>query len=153
MSGLPDLVHRVQRYLSNDNDSTNTLRHLQHSIAAKNVELDVNKPWKKRIVAVGDLHGDLAHALRVLRAASIVDHRAKWIGKTATLVQTGDIVDRGKDTIALYRLFDLLREQAAEVGGEVISLLGNHEVCVVLKLESLRLTLFCIQFMNGTNKY
>jgi hypothetical protein len=43
-------------------------------------------------------------------------------------VQTGDIVDRGRDTIALYRLFDTLRVQAQDSGGEVISLLGNHEV-------------------------
>lgn len=64
----------------------------------------------------------------MLRAASLVDHRGYWIGKTATLVQTGDIVDRGRDTIALYKLFDTLRGQAAAAGGEVISLLGNHEV-------------------------
>jgi 3',5'-cyclic AMP phosphodiesterase CpdA len=63
-----------------------------------------------------------------LRATSLVDHRGYWIGKTTTLVQTGDIVDRGTDTIALYRLFDQLRTQAADAGGEVISLLGNHEV-------------------------
>lgn len=75
-----------------------------------------------------DLHGDFAHALRTLRAASLVDQRGRWIGKTATLVQTGDIVDRGTDTIALYRLFDQLRDQAADAGGKVISLLGNHEV-------------------------
>ena len=77
-----------------------------------------------------DLHGDLSHALRVLRAASLVDHRGYWIGGSATLVQTGDIVDRGRDTIALYRLFDTLRAQAQDSGGEVISLLGNHEVRV-----------------------
>lgn len=75
-----------------------------------------------------DLHGDLAHASRVLRAASLIDHRGMWIGKDATLVQTGDIVDRGKDTIVLYRLMDSLRTQARLAGGEVISLLGNHEV-------------------------
>lgn len=77
---------------------------------------------------LSDLHGDLAHALRVLRAASLVDHRGHWTGKTTTLVQTGDIVDRGAATIPLYRLMDQLRTQAADAGGEVLSLLGNHEV-------------------------
>lgn len=43
-------------------------------------------------------------------------------------VQTGDIVDRGKDTIALYHLFDELRVQAEAAGGAVVSLLGNHEL-------------------------
>lgn len=61
-----------------------------------------------------------------------MDHRGQWVGKTATLVQTGDIVDRGKDTIALYALMDNLRAQARKDGGEVISLLGNHEVRVRL---------------------
>lgn len=75
-----------------------------------------------------DLHGDLSHALKILRTASLVDQRGYWIGKDTTLIQTGDIVDRGPDTIAIYRLFDSLRTQAAGAGGEVISLLGNHEV-------------------------
>lgn len=75
-----------------------------------------------------DLHGDLAHAMRVFRAAKLVDHRGYWSGGDTTLVQTGDIVDRGKDTIALYRQMDSLRDQATRAGGRVISLLGNHEV-------------------------
>lgn len=37
-----------------------------------------------------------------------------------------DIVDRGRDTIALYRLMDALRTQAQRAGGGVVSLLGNH---------------------------
>ena len=123
--GLPSFDLVVQRYLiggetlGSDNGPTSP---------GIRTGYDISIPWKKRIVAVGDLHGDLAHTLRVLRAAKIVDHRAQWIGKTATLIQTGDIVDRGTDTIALYRLFDTLRVQAAQTGGEVISLLGNHEV-------------------------
>lgn len=105
------------------------------------------KKWTQRIVAVGDLHGDLPQASKVLRMAGVVDHRNRWIGKTTILgvlrsvwrgksgslvwmctVQTGDIVDRGKDTIALYHLFDNLRAEAAKAGGAVISLLGNHEL-------------------------
>jgi 3',5'-cyclic AMP phosphodiesterase CpdA len=84
------------------------------------------------LIQCADLHGDLANALSVLRSASLVDLRGQWIGKTATLVQTGDIVDRGKDTIALYALMDTLRAQAKKDGGEVISLLGNHEVSKIL---------------------
>jgi 3',5'-cyclic AMP phosphodiesterase CpdA len=74
------------------------------------------------------LHGDLPHAQRVLRLAGLVDHRSRWIGKRAVLVQTGDIVDRGRDTIALYAFFDQLRAQAEKAGGVVVSLLGNHEM-------------------------
>jgi hypothetical protein len=41
--------------------------------------------------------------------------------------ETGDIVDRGRDTIAIYRLMEDLREQAEASKGRVVSLLGNHE--------------------------
>ncbi|PLW30265.1 hypothetical protein PCANC_24681 [Puccinia coronata f. sp. avenae] len=83
--------------------------------------------FSTRIVAVGDLHGDLNHAVRVLRMAGLVDLRDQWIGGSSVLVQTGDIVDRGKDTILLYKWMDTLRTQAQLAGGAVVSLLGNHE--------------------------
>ncbi|GAA5983881.1 hypothetical protein JCM11641_006407 [Rhodosporidiobolus odoratus] len=83
---------------------------------------------RQRIVAVADIHGDLPHLLRILRRAELVDLKGQWIGEDAVLVQTGDIVDRGKDTIALYRFFQSLRPQAERAGGAVVSLLGNHEV-------------------------
>lgn len=38
----------------------------------------------------------------------------------------GDIVDRGHDTIKLYKFMMDLRKQAEAVGGRVIQLLGNH---------------------------
>ncbi|MBW0511338.1 hypothetical protein O181_051053 [Austropuccinia psidii MF-1] len=92
---------------------------------------DKSKPdhtrFESRIVAVGDLHGDLNHALRVLRLAGVIDSSNQWAGKKTVLVQTGDIVDRGKDTILLYELMDQLRTQARSAGGAVVSLLGNHE--------------------------
>lgn len=53
---------------------------------------------------------------------------ASWVGKTDVLVQTGDIVDRGTDTIALYRMFQRLRGESTAVGGGVVSILGNHEI-------------------------
>lgn len=87
-----------------------------------------SKKFKSRIVAVGDLHGDLSHAVRVLRLAGLINLRNEWIGKRSILVQTGDIVDRGKDTILLYQLMDRLRGEASRAGGAVVNLLGNHEV-------------------------
>jgi len=42
-------------------------------------------------------------------------------------VQTGDIIDRGDDTIRLFSYMDKLRDQALAVGGMVLSHLGNHE--------------------------
>ncbi|GAA5832387.1 hypothetical protein JCM11251_006430 [Rhodosporidiobolus azoricus] len=83
---------------------------------------------RTRIVAVGDIHGDMPHLTRILRRAELIDMKGQWIGGDSILVQTGDIVDRGKDTIAIYRFFQTLRPQAERAGGAVVSLLGNHEI-------------------------
>lgn len=83
---------------------------------------------KRRVVAVADLHGDLDHARHVLRMTGVIDARGEWVAGDDWLVSTGDIVDRGDDTQALYRLFDNLRAQAPHEGGWVLNCLGNHEV-------------------------
>ncbi|GAA5914978.1 hypothetical protein JCM8208_005021 [Rhodotorula glutinis] len=84
--------------------------------------------FHQRIVALGDIHGDLPAAMSILRRAGLVDLKGHWTGQDAILVQTGDIVDRGPDTIALYRFFQSLRPQAEKAGGALVSLLGNHEM-------------------------
>lgn len=50
--------------------------------------------FHRRIVAVGDLHGDLNNALDVLQMSNLIDENEEWVGGTDILVQTGDIVDR-----------------------------------------------------------
>ncbi|KAI9343773.1 Metallo-dependent phosphatase-like protein [Zopfochytrium polystomum] len=80
----------------------------------------------RKVIAVGDLHGDLPHATRVLQMAGIVDDALEWAAEDGTVfVQTGDVVDRGPDTIALYRLLQRLH---ASRPSAVHPLLGNHEV-------------------------
>ncbi|KAJ3135850.1 hypothetical protein HDU90_003590 [Geranomyces variabilis] len=86
-----------------------------------------------RIIAIGDLHGDYANALHVFRLAGLTDANGDWIGEQTTLVQTGDVVDRGPDTIRLYKWLERLEKQAEEAGGRVIALLGNHEVMNLLQ--------------------
>lgn len=81
-----------------------------------------------RIVAVGDIHGDYANALKVLQLAGVTNGAGNWTGGSATLVQTGDVIDRGPDTIKLYRWFIQLRREAEQAGGRFVMLLGNHEL-------------------------
>lgn len=51
-------------------------------------------PFTRKIVAVGDLHGDLPNALKVLQMAHVVDAEGNWSGEIDIFVQTGDIIDR-----------------------------------------------------------
>jgi hypothetical protein len=52
------------------------------------------KPFVRHIVAVGDLHGDLNNARRVLQFSGVVDEYGNWTGHADFFVQTGDIIDR-----------------------------------------------------------
>lgn len=81
----------------------------------------------ERVVAVGDLHGDYGHYLETLEAAGLVDRRGKWSGGATHLVQTGDIPDRGPDTVKIIEHLAGLDKQARRKGGRVHNLIGNHE--------------------------
>ena len=81
----------------------------------------------ERVVAVGDVHGDYANFVSVLRSARLIDDKGRWIGGKAHLVQTGDLLDRGADSRKVMDLLMLLEKQAAKAGGQVHALIGNHE--------------------------
>lgn len=81
-----------------------------------------------RVVALGDLHADLDAALAVLRMTGLVDAEGRWSGADTVLVQTGDTTDRGPDSRAVLELLIRLSAEAEAAGGQVVSLLGNHEV-------------------------
>jgi hypothetical protein len=84
-------------------------------------------PAPDRLIAVGDLHGDLAAARRALRLGGAIDATDRWIGGRLVVVQTGDQLDRGDDDRAVLELLDRLRAEAAAAGGAVHALNGNHE--------------------------
>jgi len=64
----------------------------------------------------------------VAQLSGLIDDEDSWIGGKATLVQLGDILDRGDTERNCMDLLFKLRDQAAEAGGKVHMLLGNHEV-------------------------
>jgi hypothetical protein len=82
----------------------------------------------KRVVAMGDLHGDLGGLRSALLAAGAIDASDHWAGGNLTLIQTGDVLDRGDDEPAMLELLAKLATEAPESGGAVIQLLGNHEL-------------------------
>ena len=83
----------------------------------------------RRLVAVPDLHGDLAHARRSFQLAGISTDGDSWsAGANVEFVQTGDVVDRGEHSIEILRLLTKLRDEARDAGSNVTALLGNHEL-------------------------
>lgn len=88
----------------------------------------VRYPMPRRLVAIGDVHGDLAATRSALRAAGAIDDADRWVGGELVVVQTGDVLDRGDDEQAILDLIARLEREAKAAGGALIMLLGNHEL-------------------------
>jgi len=91
-------------------------------------DLPTRYPTAERIVAIGDLHGDLAATRAALRLAGVVDDQDRWIGGATVMVQTGDQLDRGDDEFEILDLLDRLTVESRAAGGAVHVLNGNHEL-------------------------
>lgn len=85
-------------------------------------------PGAARVFAIGDIHGAYDEFVGVLQRAGLIDSRLAWAGGRATLVQTGDYTDRGTDVRKVLDLLMRLEREAKAAGGQIITLLGNHEV-------------------------
>ncbi|HEU5356443.1 MAG TPA: metallophosphoesterase family protein [Actinocrinis sp.] len=83
------------------------------------------------VAAVGDVHGCVAPLREALYRAGFIDERERWIGEDARLWFLGDLTDRGPDGVGVLDLVMSLQAQAADHGGEVGCLLGNHELMLL----------------------
>jgi hypothetical protein len=81
----------------------------------------------RRLVAIGDVHGDLGALRAALRLAGAIDAEDDWIGGKLVVVQTGDQLDRGDDDRKILDLLQALSAKAARAGGALHALNGNHE--------------------------
>ena len=95
--------------------------------AAGTAAVAVPPPQPTRIVAVGDLHGDYGVWRDIARAAGVIGPNGNWMGARTTLVQVGDVVDRGDGSLKILRDLMRLQKEAQRHGGRVIVLVGNHE--------------------------
>lgn len=102
----------------------------------------------KRIIAIGDIHGDLDLAIQSFKTANLIDDNYNWIANPpqTVVVQVGDQVDSCRpipnvhecqenkypedaaDDVNIINFFDEMHRKASEKGGAVYSLLGNHEL-------------------------
>ena len=98
-----------------------------------------------RLIVIGDVHGDLDKLKKALRIYGIIDNYDEWVCNppNSIIVQMGDQVDSkmrnmfeegaetdweyGVDTDVIL-FMETLDMKARQLGGRVISLLGNHEI-------------------------
>lgn len=107
---------------------------------------------QKKIIAIGDLHGDILQLLSILIHAKLIKKKHKyscinnnnysinnwiWIGKNTYLIQLGDIFDGGgrkmidefeDNEVEIYNFLIELKSLAQKEGGNVLLIIGNHEI-------------------------
>lgn len=84
-------------------------------------------PKQDRVFAIGDVHGDFDILVSILKSAKLIDDKLSWIGGTKTVVQVGDILDRGDQELELINFLKRMEIEARKDGGRFIILNGNHE--------------------------
>lgn len=80
-----------------------------------------------KVFVMSDPHGKLDCVVSLLRGNGVIDRQLHWSYGSNHLVVIGDIFDRGNDVPQICWLFYQLEEEAAQAGGRVSFLLGNHE--------------------------
>jgi hypothetical protein len=85
-------------------------------------------PVPARIVAIGDLHGDVRALGAVLRECRLMDGGGDWSGGGAHLVLMGDLLGGNDQSRLLLDAVLRLEREAERAGGRVHALLGNHDI-------------------------
>jgi hypothetical protein len=80
-----------------------------------------------RLLVVSDIEGDFPAFRALLRGAGVVDTTLRWQFGTGHLVLVGDFFDRGLYVTECLWLIYKLEQEAAQAGGQVHYILGNHE--------------------------
>jgi Calcineurin-like phosphoesterase len=83
------------------------------------------------LYAIGDIHGHAAALVAALAGTGLTDADGHWTGGTARLWFLGDLTDRGPDGIGVIELIQRLDTEASAAGGQVDTLLGNHEILLL----------------------
>lgn len=102
-------------------------------------------PATRRIIVIGDIHGDYNELLNCLKISNLINEDGNWIGNDTVLVQVGDQIDSCRpsssnlcknmdidndkaDDIKILKFMTNLHYKALKFNGAVYSLLGNHEL-------------------------
>lgn len=85
----------------------------------------------EKVLVLGDIHGTYGKLRNFLEKNSIIDKEGHWRWGHGQLVFSGDVLDRGTEVTESLWLIYRLEQEAAEAGGAVHYLLGNHELMVM----------------------
>lgn len=81
----------------------------------------------RKIVVIGDLHGDYDNFEKIIKGTGLVDSHLHWKAGDTHFVQTGDIMDRGPNAKGIMDVLMAIEGEAEAAGGKVHVLIGNHE--------------------------
>ena len=84
------------------------------------------------IVAIADVHNAFDNFVAILLRTGLIDNQNHWAGGKTIFVQVGDLLDRGPKPREVMDLMMALEKEAAQAGGRVVSLLGNHEMMNIM---------------------
>ena len=82
----------------------------------------------EKLIAISDIEGNFNGFYSFLVKNKVMDKSYRWIFGKGHLVLNGDFVDRGEHVTAVLWLIYHLEQQAAQAGGKVHYILGNHEI-------------------------
>ena len=131
---------------------------VKENIRSNNPQYDIIGMYTgvKKLIAIGDIHGDLKVTLSVLKLAEVIPQHSDssnvnnihWCGGSTWVIQLGDQIDRCRpdewkqncikdyndviedegNNMLIIKLFLRLDEEAKKQGGRILGLLGNHEL-------------------------
>jgi hypothetical protein len=84
-------------------------------IAVASAEQTAKWEWEgvPRIVAMGDVHGNIDKLTTILQGTGIVDASLRWTGGDAHVVLCGDLIDRGHADRSSRRAMRTSRKKSA----------------------------------------
>ena len=153
----------AEKNIEKNSITRNSVENVNKQIKSPNPKYDeigIYPPVKK-LISIGDVHGDLRVTIIALKLAEVIPQNSSennidnihWSGGSSWVIQLGDQIDRCRpdelekncikdfsdvfddegNNMKIIKLFLRLDEEAKEVGGRVLGLLGNHELMNVDK--------------------
>jgi hypothetical protein len=108
---------------------------------AQNPDWDFSVPLKKKLdiepatskgtdkmFFISDIEGEFSAFRTLLLANGVIDQKYNWKFGKGKLIICGDLVDRGKQVTEVLWLLYKLEQDAQAAGGEVHTILGNHDI-------------------------